>query len=87
MPKQSIALTVLAALCSLPAAAEESKSHAAPAAIGSKVAGFSLRDFRGQNVSLAHVGQDKIVVLAFLGTECPLAKTLRLAPRRAGQGI
>lgn len=42
--------------------------------IGQKVDDFTLRDFHGQNRSLADYRDSKVVVLAFLGTECPLVK-------------
>ena len=60
---------------------------AAPAAPAQKqalpktVASFSLQDYRGQTFDLEKAAKDKIVVLAFLGTECPLAKLY--APRLA----
>ena len=41
--------------------------------IGRRVEDFSLPDFHGQSHSLADY-RGQIVVLAFLGTECPLAK-------------
>ncbi len=40
---------------------------------------FTLADFRGKQVSLADFADQKLVVLAFMGTECPLAKLY--APR------
>lgn len=43
------------------------------------VANFTLQDFRGKSHSLADVDKSHVVVLAFLGTECPLAKLY--APR------
>ena len=46
--------------------------------IGKKVENFSLPNTYGQAVSLADF-PDKLVVLAFLGTECPLARNY--APR------
>src|SRR5207244_150584 len=46
--------------------------------IGKKVESFSLPDFHGKTRSLDEF-KDKIVVLAFIGTECPLAKSY--APR------
>jgi len=46
--------------------------------IGKKVANFSLPDFHGKTRSLDDY-KDKLVVLAFVGTECPLAKSY--APR------
>ncbi len=42
--------------------------------IGNAVDSFSARDFRGKPTSLADFAQSKIVVVTFLGTECPLAK-------------
>lgn len=50
--------------------------------LGRKVADFQLHDFRGEEFSLADVSASKLVVLAFLGTECPLAKRYGL---RLGQ--
>ena len=54
---------------------------AAPAAAPTKVASFTLKDYRGQSFDLDKAAKDKVVVLAFLGTECPLAKLY--APRLA----
>ncbi len=42
--------------------------------MGRKVANFTLNDFYGRPHSLADLKAKKIVVLVFLGTECPLAK-------------
>lgn len=42
--------------------------------IGKKVESFSAKDFRGRTHSLDEYSDSKVVVLAFLGTECPLAK-------------
>ena len=42
--------------------------------LGHRVENFSLRDFRGKQHSLGDYNDSKIVVVAFLGTECPLAK-------------
>ncbi|MBI3839287.1 MAG: redoxin domain-containing protein [Planctomycetia bacterium] len=75
MRTQSITLVVLAALCSLRATAAEPKTF-----IGQKLANFTLKDHRGQPHSLDEA-KSKIVVLAFLGTECPLCKVY--APRLA----
>src|SRR5580704_12619471 len=71
----SITLVMLAALCSLRTMAAEPKS-----VVGQKLANFTLKDFRGQPHSLEEA-KNKIVVLAFLGTECPLCKLY--APRLA----
>ena len=49
--------------------------------VGKHVDDFSLQDFRGKSHSLAELKDAKIVVLAFLGVECPLSKLY--APRLA----
>ncbi|HEX3725122.1 MAG TPA: redoxin domain-containing protein [Pirellulales bacterium] len=68
MPKIALAIIVLLiAMGSSSAAAESSP-------IGKKVDNFSARDFRGKVTSLDDFAGSKIVVVAFLGTECPLAK-------------
>lgn len=61
--------TVLLALKSAHSADESAKSL-----IGQSVGEFSLRDYRGRTHSLSEYADSKVVVLAFLGTECPLAK-------------
>jgi peroxiredoxin len=43
-------------------------------AIGRQIADFSLRDFRGKAHSLADFKQSKLVVVTFLGCDCPLAR-------------
>jgi peroxiredoxin len=42
--------------------------------VGQKVDGFVLKDFYGKAHALADYKEKKVVVIAFLGTECPLAK-------------
>ena len=42
--------------------------------LGHQVAPFSLDDFRGKSHSLSDFKDSQILVIAFLGTECPLAK-------------
>jgi peroxiredoxin len=46
---------------------------ALPAPVGRKVADFTLRDTRGREWSLRAVADKKLVVVAFLGADCPLA--------------
>ncbi len=53
-------------------------ADAAPTPVGKKIDSFSLPDVHGQSRSLGEF-QGKPVVVAFVGTECPLAKTY--APR------
>lgn len=66
---------------------------AEPAApVGAKVEDFMLRDYRGEEHRLSDSGEAKVVVLAVLGTECPLAKlyaaTLQeLSDRYAERGV
>ena len=42
--------------------------------IGQKVPPFKLRDFRGAEHDSTNWNQNELIVVAFLGTECPLAK-------------
>ncbi|NQV23482.1 MAG: redoxin domain-containing protein [Rhodopirellula sp.] len=42
--------------------------------VGTTISDFSAKDFRGRTHSLKEYADSRIVVLAFLGTECPLAK-------------
>src|SRR3990172_10558426 len=49
--------------------------------IGKKIDEFAARDFEGKPVALSDFSQSKLIVVAFLGTECPLAKLY--APRLA----
>jgi peroxiredoxin len=48
-------------------------------AIGTFIQDFTARDVLGRSHTLSEVSRDKIVVLAFLGVDCPLAKLY--APR------
>ncbi len=49
--------------------------------LGRKIDNFAARDFRGKPTALADFADSKLVVVAFLGTECPQAKLY--APRLA----
>ena len=67
-------------------------SQAADQPLGRKVEGFQLQDFRGKERTLADYRDSKLVVIAFLGTECPLAKLYgprlaRLAETYEPQGV
>jgi len=42
--------------------------------VGKQIESFSARDFRGKETSLADLAKSKLVVVTFIGTECPLAK-------------
>lgn len=67
----------LLAAAGVPARAAEAPP--APSPVGRQVDDFSLRDYRGNVHALADYGDAKLVVLAVLGTECPLARLY--APR------
>ncbi len=79
MRTRTSALVALLAPCAAPVMAEEAK-----APIGKKVENFTLNDYHGQPYSLDQVAKDKVVVLAILGTECPLCRIY--APRLAELG-
>ncbi len=56
------------------------------------VSGFALKDYRGREYSLSEFEKSPIVVVAFLGIECPLAKQYSvrlqdLAREYAGKGV
>src|SRR6266478_4423928 len=58
----------LALICAAGARAEEKS------AIGRKIENFKLQDFRGAAHELAGWADRDIIVVAFVGTECPVAK-------------
>lgn len=60
--------------------------------LGKQVKNFTLQDFRGKSVQLDDQRKQKLVVVAFLGTECPLAKLYggrlqKLADEFTSQGV
>lgn len=60
--------------------------------IGARIADFELRDPQGVRFALSDVKDKPLVVVAFLGTECPLAKLYgprvrELADRFADKGV
>ncbi len=66
--------------------------HEAVAPLGKQVANFTLRDFQGKPYALADLADKQAVVVAFLGTECPLAvlyapRLEELAGRYADRGV
>lgn len=71
------------------AAAGEESPQVAPR---TSIPNFTLSDFRGKDWSLAEFSDKKIVVLAVVGIECPLAQKYlvrlqQLAEEFAGQGV
>ena len=61
-----------ALLCNLYvlAAADETEQSA----VGRKIGGFALNDYRGKTWRISDFAEQPVLVVAFLGTECPLAK-------------
>jgi len=65
---------------------------ASAAGVGRKIADFTLPDARGQDHALSQWKSHKLLVVAFLGTECPLAKLYgvrlaKLAAAYADRGV
>lgn len=63
-----------------------------PSQVGKQVESFQLSDFRGKSWSLSEVQDKQIVVVAFLGTECPLMqyygpRLQELASKYEGKGV
>jgi peroxiredoxin len=76
----------MAITCGLSAAAEQRGQ------VGRQINAFALRDYRGVEHKLSDFASSKLVVVAFLGTECPLAKLysprlVELRKRFAGEGV
>jgi peroxiredoxin len=83
---------VLVSLASLLLLGLAAPAFAADPLLGRAVDGFSLRDVRGETHALADHAEAKLVVLAFLGTDCPLVKLYspelqRLADEFAERGV
>jgi peroxiredoxin/mono/diheme cytochrome c family protein len=60
--------------------------------IGRQIANFELKDFRGKDHSLSDLADSKVVVVLFVGCECPLAKLYgprmaELAAKYQGKGV
>ncbi|HEY4308453.1 MAG TPA: redoxin domain-containing protein [Pirellulales bacterium] len=71
MRKFLVGLVAVAA-SSLTCSGAEEATQSTP--IGRKIDAFVAREFRGKETSLADFSDKRLVVVAFLGTECPLAK-------------
>lgn len=70
MRQLQVCLTALSVMF-LAAAAESAEQESR---IGSKIPDFTLRDYHGKQVSLSDFAENKLVVVAFLGTDCPLVR-------------
>ena len=71
--RPSRTLLLIVPLCASLASNTLAKEELAPQ-IGKRVDEFSLQDFRGKSHSLSELKDAKLVVVAFLGVECPLSK-------------
>lgn len=70
-----LVLGVLGVLSPATNAAEDASGKQAAAAGNERIADFELRDYRGKSWSLdKDAAQSKFIVVAFLGTDCPLVK-------------
>jgi peroxiredoxin len=68
-------MRMLVAACSLVLLFSTPSSTTAKPTLGAKVADFTLPDYLGKDHALAELtDRDDIIVVAFLGTQCPLAK-------------
>ncbi|MBX7074823.1 MAG: redoxin domain-containing protein [Pirellulales bacterium] len=72
--------------------AKPSPTGSDAAAIGKTIHDFHAEDFRGKEVKLSDLSGSKVVVVAFLGVECPLAKLyaprlVKLASELSSQGV
>ncbi len=81
-----VALLLALSLCVTAVAADKATS------IGREIENFSLQDFHGEWHALADYEASQLVVVAFLGTECPLAKLYaarlqELADEYADRGV
>lgn len=75
-----------AALVSSALAGPALANETAKPELGKKVDTFALQDFRGKAHSLDDLKDAKLVVVAFLGVECPLCK-LDATAGRTGQAV
>jgi peroxiredoxin len=91
MHGMSRVLGMLAGLCLAVTAAGNLGAVEAVAAEAAPVKEFSLQDFRGKSWSFADAKEQKVLVLAFLGCECPLAgqyaETLRTIAEKQGKDV
>ena len=91
-PSLVLCLTIAATVWSACARMSLAETPAAPGDVGAKIEEFSLADFRGKQHQLSELHRGKLLVVAFLGTECPLVKlyAARLAEmhgRRQDHGV
>ncbi|MBW3597178.1 MAG: redoxin domain-containing protein [Planctomycetes bacterium] len=79
-PRTLAAVLVLAAaIVGATAARGADKEDASGSAVGRRIEGFTLPDFRGRQWRLADFDDSPVVAVLFLGTECPIVRLY--APR------
>ena len=84
-------LMLVVPLCAALAGSTWAKETASPQ-LGKKIDEFSLSDFRGKSHALSDFKDARLVVVAFLGVECPLSKLyaprlVELAKEYEGKGV
>ncbi|MBB76437.1 MAG: hypothetical protein CMJ75_18180 [Planctomycetaceae bacterium] len=91
-----VRIGLLLAGCVLPLVAESSSWLAVQTAradaagdpiLGRQIADFSLRDFRGKLHALSDYRDRQVVIVYFMGTECPLAKIYGPRVREIASGF
>ena len=95
MRESLMSLAVLTAMIvAAPAAlaAERAPTAVATASIGQQIADFTLRNYLGEEVQLSDFADSKFIVVAFVGTDCPLVKLYgprlqKLADDYADRGV
>jgi peroxiredoxin len=88
----AIALPWVSTAADAPAAKSSTDKAVGASPIGRPIDNFALRDFRGKETSLDEFKKAPAVVVAFLGTECPLVNLYAdrlsdLAKKYAKQGV
>jgi peroxiredoxin/mono/diheme cytochrome c family protein len=87
-----VGLLVSPSAAETPEARASTKTAASQSPIGRKIEDFTLRDFRGKETSLNDFKDAPQIVVAFLGTECPLVNLYAgrlnaLAKKHADKGV
>jgi peroxiredoxin len=85
-------MLAMAVCCAAGSATPAAADTADSPRIGRKIADFALEDYRGRARSLSDWKESKLVVVVFLGTECPLAnlympRVSELATQLEQQGV
>jgi peroxiredoxin len=72
-PSRRLAPALVASIAMAFSASPQARGAKSDEIIGRHVNNFTLRDYRGADRSLDEFSEAKLVVVAFLGSECPLA--------------